>query len=187
MKTGLPKLTFLVSLGTFAVPALAHMVSMSSGELQVNGSHAHYELRMPSYELVHMQDPKRTLLNNIHFRSGIVEGKISNETCTDYKETYLCEADYEFPSPVDAVEVDCMFARVTVPNHVHLLHASKGEKGDQAVFDFTYTTAELRFRPPTEFEIWSRATGGGLCAPWEVSHLCYSLQAWYWRHARARN
>ena len=59
------------------------------------------------------------------------------------------------------MEVECTFARVTVPNHVHLLHASKGDKGDQAVFDFTYTSAEMRFRPPTQFEIWSRAAGGG--------------------------
>ena len=67
MKTALPKLAILIFLPGFA---LAHMVSMSSGELRVDGAHAHYELRMPSYELVHMQDPQRTLFGNIHFRSG---------------------------------------------------------------------------------------------------------------------
>jgi hypothetical protein len=57
---------------------------------------------------------------------------------------------------------------VTVPNHVHLLHAYLGDKVDQAVFDLSFTDTQIRFRPPTAFEIavqelaagFMRAAGG---------------------------
>ena len=37
-----------------AAPAFAHVVSMSSGDLSVEGTHARYELRMPLYEIAHV-------------------------------------------------------------------------------------------------------------------------------------
>jgi hypothetical protein len=66
------------------------------------------------------------------------------------------------------VEAECTFASVTVPNHVHLLHAYLGDKVDQAVFDLSFTDTQIRFRPPTAFEIavqelaagFMRAAGG---------------------------
>jgi hypothetical protein len=69
---------------------------------------------------------------------------------------------------VEEVEAECTFASVTVPNHVHLLHAYLGDKVDQAVFDLSFTDAQIRFRPPTPFEIafqelaagFMRAAGG---------------------------
>jgi hypothetical protein len=83
---------------------------------------------------------------------------------------YICQADYEFPAPVDHVDVDCTLAAVTVPNHVHLLRAAMGGKQDQAVFDISFTHATLRFRPPTAVELavtqtgagWMRALGGAV-------------------------
>ena len=42
------------------VSALAHMVSMSTGELKVAGNRAEYELKMPSYEAEHVKDPERS-------------------------------------------------------------------------------------------------------------------------------
>jgi hypothetical protein len=57
--------------------------------------------------------------------------------------------------------VDCTLASVTVPNHVHLLRAYRGDKSDQAVFDLSYTQAELRFRPPTAFETATREISAG--------------------------
>ncbi len=45
-----------------AVPACAHVVSMSSGDLTIDGSRAHYELRMPLYEIPHVSAPETALL-----------------------------------------------------------------------------------------------------------------------------
>ena len=42
-----------------ALPATAHVMSMSSGDLTVNGTQAHYELRMPLYEITHVLHPER--------------------------------------------------------------------------------------------------------------------------------
>ena len=48
--------------------ASAHVMSMSSGELEVVDNRATYELRMPLYEITHLEEPERTLLENIRLR-----------------------------------------------------------------------------------------------------------------------
>ncbi len=151
-----------------AFPLAAHMVSMSTSELNVEGSRAHYELRIPMYEVAHVKEPEHTLLEHIRFKSQGVWGKPEKQSCADQQGTYVCVADYEFPAPVKELEAECTFASVTVPNHVHLLRAYLGNKTDQAVFDLSFTDADIRFRPPTAFEIafkeitagFMRAVGG---------------------------
>jgi len=123
---------------------------------------------MPTYEVVHVNDPAKTLLQHVRFKSGGAWGKPSNESCHQDQGTYVCAADYDFPAPVKELEAECTLASVTVPNHVHLLHAYLGDKVDQAVFDLSFTSAQIRFRPPTAFEIafqelaagFMRAIGG---------------------------
>ena len=136
---------------------VAHMVSMSSGELKVEGDRAHYELRMPMYEVAHVHQPEHTLLEQVRIKGA----KQVNPSCREEQGTYVCTADYQFPAPPDVFEVDCTLARVTVPNHVHLLHAYRGDKSDQAVFDLSFTSAEIRFRPPTAFETAAREFSSG--------------------------
>jgi hypothetical protein len=143
------------------LPLAAHMVSLSTGELKVDGNRAHYELRIPTYEVAHVRDPEHTLLDHIRFKSGGAWGKRSAETCKDEQGTYICAADYEFPAPVEELEAECTLATVTVPNHVHMLRAYRGDKTDQAVFDLSFTTAEIRFRPPTAWETGLREIAAG--------------------------
>jgi hypothetical protein len=135
------------------LPLAAHMVSMSTGELKVAGNRAHYELFMPMYEVAHVNDAGKTLLQHIRFKSGGEWGRASNESCHEDQGTYVCVADYDFTAPVAEIEAQCTLASITVPNHVHLLHAYLGDKVDQAVFDLSFTDAQIRFRPPTAFEI----------------------------------
>ncbi|HYL36392.1 MAG TPA: HupE/UreJ family protein [Bryobacteraceae bacterium] len=143
------------------LPLLSHMVSMSSGELKVEGDRAHYELRIPMYEVAHVREPEHTLLDHVRFRGAGAWAKPSGQSCSQQQDSYVCTADYQFPAPVDALEVECTLAKVTVPNHVHLLHAYRGDKSDQAVFDLSFTTAEIRFRPPTPLETATREMTGG--------------------------
>jgi len=143
------------------LPLGAHMVSMSSGELKIEGDRAHYELRMPMYEVAHVRDPGTTLLEQVRFKGAGGWAQRSNAACQQEKETYVCTADYRFPGPVEMLQAECTLAKVTVPNHVHLLHAIRSDKTDQAVFDLSYTSAELWFRPPTAFEMFARAFSAG--------------------------
>ena len=145
----------------FAMPLAAHMVSMSTGDLKVDGRHASYELRMPMYEVSHVHEPEHTLLDHIRFESGGVWAQPSGQACRQEQDSYVCTADYQFPAPVETLQVECTLASVTVPNHVHLLRAYRGDKTDQAVFDLSYTRAEIRFRPPTAFEIAVREISAG--------------------------
>jgi len=154
----------LLLIGFVAVPALAHVVSMSTGELLVNGAEATYELRMPLYEAQHVSNPQEVLLGALHFRSGFVsnEAKLLSKSCREADGNLICAGIYQFPAPPSMIEVECTLAAVTVPNHVHLLRAKRGDREDQAVFDLSFQKAELRFEPPSLFEKNARAGFAGL-------------------------
>src|ERR1035437_4389625 len=146
-----------------AWPLPAHVMSMSSGDLAISGAHAHYELRMPLYEVAHVPNPERTLLEHIRFAGArLVRSECRADAARD---AYICAADYEFAAPVDRLDVECTFTAITVPNHVHLLRASLGEKSgekrDEAIFDLGFTRTILRFRPPTAAEIAITQAGAG--------------------------
>jgi hypothetical protein len=141
---------------------------MSSGDLVIAGARAHYELRMPLYEVAHVANPERTLLEHIRFSGA----RLMRSQCgaDPAHGTYICDADYEFAAPVDRLDVECTLAAVTVPTHVHLLRAAlgekpgekPGEKRDEAVFDLGFTRATLRFRPLTAAEIAITQAGAGV-------------------------
>jgi len=136
---------------------------MSSGDLTIEGNRAHFELRMPLYEMVHVAAPERTLLEHIRFSGGGRDAKMTAHDCrTDTtRDLYVCTADYEFAAPPERVDVECTFAAITVPNHVHLLRAEMGGKHDQGIFDRSFTRAALRFRPPAPMEIAATEAGAG--------------------------
>jgi hypothetical protein len=144
-------------------PAWGHVMSMSSGDLTVEGARAHYELRMPLYEMAHVQNPERTLLDHIVFSSAGRAAKLVAKDCRadSTRDVYLCSADYEFAAPVESIDVECSFHAITVPNHVHLLRVEMGGKHDEGIFDMTFTHATLRFRPPTPAEIAAMQSGAG--------------------------
>jgi hypothetical protein len=137
----------------------AHVVSMSSGELTVDGRNAIYELRMPFYELQHVTNPQTQLLDHVHF----ADARLVSSNCIQEQDAYICTAHYEFARPIpDSVEIECTLFQVTVPNHVHLLHAVQGPNADQVVFDQTFTKAEARFHPPSRAELIARGVAGGI-------------------------
>lgn len=139
------------------------MMSMSTGDAIVNGNHVEYTLRMPLYEVAHTEHPETALFQHIHFTSAGHAARTETRECHPDAphDTFLCAAYYEFPAPVDSLEIECTFYAVTVPNHVHLLRADKNGKPDQAIFDYTFTHANLLFRPPTAFETAIRQGAAG--------------------------
>lgn len=149
------------------LPAGAHVISMSSSDLRVEGTRAHWELRMPLYEMQHVTSPESTLFANIRFTSGGAAPRIASRRCAEDRQdaSYKCTAELEWANPVESVEVVCTFHTVTVANHVHLLRATLEDKTDQAVFDFSNPKALIRFRPPSDFELFVTAWGSGFARP----------------------
>jgi hypothetical protein len=146
-----------------ASPAFAHMMSMSTGDLLVEGARGRYELRLPLYEVAHMKDAAPSLLGHIRFFSAGRQARLLTSNCrTDpAAATYFCNAEYDFGAPPDRIEAECSFYRVTVPNHVHLLRAEMGGKRDQALFDASFSRASLRFTLPSAMEVAVTQTGAG--------------------------
>lgn len=143
------------------------MMSMSTGDAVVNGTHVEYTLRMPIYEMAHVKSPENLLFDHIRFFSSGQPARVLNRTCHEEAATasYLCAAYYEFPAPVDRLDVECTLHAVTVPNHVHLLRAEKGGKRDQALFDYSFPRGTIRFEPPGRIEIAMTQMGSGvMCA-----------------------
>jgi hypothetical protein len=146
---------------TFALPAAAHVVSMSTGHATLRGARLDYEVRMPLYEVAHMEDAERQLFENIHFRGAGGEAKLLDRSCREEAGDLVCTGLFLFERDVDRFDVECTFAAITVPNHVHLLRASNGDRSDQAAFDLSFREAAIGFRPPTGGEIaLENATAG---------------------------
>ena len=146
--------------------AFAHVVSMSSGEFKINGAKATYELQVPVYEAQNLKDPEHALLDNIHFTGGGAPGQILTRECFWGGSTLTCKATYLFNTDIDRLQVESKLHTVLVANHVHMLHATKvsgpdAGRSDQAFFDISFQTAELRFHPPSFFEILARDAGSG--------------------------
>jgi len=143
------------------------MMSMSTGDAVVSGNHVEYVLRMPSYEMPRISDPARALFDHVRFSSGGYPAKVLNEVCHEdaAQGEYICAAYYEFPAPVERLDVECALHEITVPNHVHLLRAEKAGKRDQAIFDYSFPRATIRFEPPGPLELAATQMGSGvMCA-----------------------
>jgi len=142
-------------------PVWAHVNSMSAGDVTVNGARARYELRMPIYEIAHIKAPESALFEHIRFSAAGQQARLTQKSCREDSDFYLCVGDYEFPAPVARLDVECTFHKITVPNHVHLLRAQKDGKSDQAILDFSFSKAQIRFQPPTALETVATQIGAG--------------------------
>lgn len=138
--------------------AWGHVVSISNGELRVTGQTAELEFRIPAYEVEAVATPETTLLDELRF-AGAAR---TNSECSKDADWLTCRATYAFEEPVpDKIEVECTLYRVTVPNHIHMLYAVQGENSDQQVFDQNTSVRELRFHPPSLWELVTRDGAAG--------------------------
>ena len=129
--------------------AQAHVVSISTGELHLDGPTAVFELRIPMYEVSPVPHPETALLAQFHFG----DGHLTHSSCREDQGTYVCRGEYEFPGlHPDSLQVECTLFRVTVPNHIHILTATQGANTDQEVFDRRFFSVPVRFHPPSRAE-----------------------------------
>ncbi len=142
----------------YAAALQAHVVSMSTGEIRMDGPTAVYELRIPMVEVAHVAHPETELLDHIRF----ADGHRTRASCHEEEATYVCRAEYEFPGlHPNALDVECTLYQATVPNHIHLLTATQGANVDQLVFDQAFTEGEARFHPPSRAEVIAKESAAG--------------------------
>lgn len=146
-----------------AVPAAAHMISMSTGTLNIDGTRARYELRIPAYELQHAGGQVPDLLAEIRFSSNGEDARMVEKTCSyeNGGEEYVCRAQYVFKASPETIDIRCTLYRVTVPNHVHLLRAENDGRTGQAVLDVTFDTGRLDFAVPGAVSVAASAFFSG--------------------------
>ncbi|MES1262677.1 MAG: HupE/UreJ family protein, partial [Acidobacteriota bacterium] len=151
--------------------ASAHAISMSMGYATVTGNRVEYLLRMPAYEMTQVKDPRRAVFEHIRFTSGFETGRATGQECHDDAASgnLICAANYEFSEPVERLGVECSFYEMTVPNHIHMLHAERAGKSDQAILDSSFPSATLAFRPPTAAELAIEQSGAGAFRVWNNS------------------
>ncbi len=145
------------------LPLAAHMLSISTGELEVESNRVRYELRMPLYEVEYVNSPEAALFEQFSLTSGGAPGRLLERRCREEfaDGAFVCQAGYEFPKPVEELTVKCTYYAATVPNHIHILRARRGETSDQKIFDLATREAEIDFVPPTALEIALEQTVAG--------------------------
>ena len=142
----------------------AHMVSMSSGTLKVDGPQLFYQARIPLYEIPNIPGFEKLLLDEVHFRARSGEARLTKGRCIADKSEgfYRCDATYVFPQPEEEVEAYVGWYRVIAQNHVHVLSAARGEATAHAVLQASTPSGRLRFRPLTVTEKVTEAVVTGV-------------------------
>lgn len=144
-----------------AATASAHSISMSNGFATLSGNRVEYILRMPAYEVPAGTDP-RALLETVRFSSGFETARRLDGECRLDGANWLCAANYLFSSRPERLGVECRLYELTVPNHIHMLHARRNTREtDRAILDSAFPSATIAFRPPTGFEVALDQSGSG--------------------------
>jgi hypothetical protein len=150
----------MAAVAWLAAAAQAHMVSISTGDLRVEGRNGKLELLIPAYEAEeHLKDPQREVIGALRFSAGDTDALVSEGRCfpDPAAGALRCELTLEFASEPAAVTVESRLHEVLVRNHVLILRASSGDGAGRAVLDVAVPRGVIRFQPPTFLE---RAGGG---------------------------
>jgi len=132
----------------------AHVLSMSSGELRVEGRRAELEIRLPVYEVSHLDNPTQALLDSFEIHVESAPAKRTGGECAEDAKlgAFVCKAQYELPAEPEEIEIDCRLPETTVANHVHILRVVSGDNAEQKVFDYATTRETVRLEPLTPLE-----------------------------------
>jgi predicted PurR-regulated permease PerM len=134
----------------------AHSSSVSTSDAKLDGQAISLHLRMPRYEAEHI--PASGLAAAIQFKNA----NLATSNCAAVDQEILCDLTYQFQNPpAELVEANVTLARVTVPNHVHIMRFTRGPVTKQAVFDRTFENERIDLREVGKVELWWRAARMG--------------------------
>lgn len=134
----------------------AHSISVSTSEAKLDGQSLTLQLRMPRYEAEHI--PASGLAASIKFN----DATLTSTECKQVDAELLCDLAYQFKTvPGELIEANVTLARVTVPNHVHIMRFNRGATLRQAVFDRTFENERIDLHEVGKVELWWRAARMG--------------------------
>lgn len=159
--TVLLRLAFVLQLAAAAL--LAHSMSMSNGDLRLDGNEAVLTVDLPAYEVQQLDDPEAAVIGAFAVRvEGSALTRLQAECAPDNDEArYVCTVRYELPEETAVLEVQCDLADAVVANHVHVLRAVSPGGAEQRVFDYASRTHRFRFETMGFLERWSSEAWAG--------------------------
>lgn len=125
-----------ICLWLLAVPLSAHMVSLSSGQMEITGTEAQLILRVPAYELTSGEKS----LDNAYQIQGAT---LASRACAPDRQELVCT--YQFIAVPASPRIICRLAQALVANHVHVLTARRNGEIARQVFSGSVFEADLRF------------------------------------------
>lgn len=139
------RLTLLACLPTLL---FAHSMSMSNGELRLEGQQAVLSIQIPDYEVQQVENRETVLLDAFTL---LVEGVALERTegscaANAPQASYDCISRFALPEGASVVEVECDLPGAVVPNHVHVLRAVSSAGAEQQVFDYALRRHSFRFQ-----------------------------------------
>lgn len=149
-------LTKVAPLLLLVVSLHAHSISVSTSDARLEGNQLSLQLRMPRYEAEHAS--AASLAAAIQFPNA----KLLANSCNSTDSEFNCTLTFEFGStPAERIEANVTLARVTVPNHVHIMRLARGSVTRQAVFDRTFEHESIDFHEIGKAELWWRSSRMG--------------------------
>jgi hypothetical protein len=148
-----------------AASLAAHSMSMSNGELTLEGDEAVLSIRIPDYEVQQLAEPQQAVLGAFVLR---VDGQQLERTAGECSvnsadSSYDCKSRFGWPEDAAVVEVECDLPDAIVANHVHVMRAVSPDGVEQQVFDYASRRQTFRFRPMGLWErMASEASAGAL-------------------------
>jgi predicted PurR-regulated permease PerM len=134
----------------------AHSISVSTSTATLEGQSLSIALRIPKYEAEHTTPA--AIGSAMRFNNA----KLTHFDCNPVDQELLCKLAYTFATPPgELIEANVTLARVTVPNHVHIMRFLRGATTRQAVFDRTFENERIDLHEVGKAELWSRAARMG--------------------------
>ncbi len=149
----LPRLTLSLLL---AAIGWGHSISVSTSDGVVEDRTMRLTMRIPLYEVERL--PQEKLVAAIQIEGA----KLTAADCQPVETDLSCQLVYEFPTiPAERLAATVTLARVTVPNHVHIMKLTRNGVTRQAIFDRTFEREQIDFHEIAKAEIWWRAARMG--------------------------
>jgi hypothetical protein len=144
-----------------AANCAAHSISVSQSEGTIDGNTLDLTVRMPRYEAEHFAaggNGAARLSEVMEFQGA----RLGNANCQDAGEDLVCRMSYSFAGKApDELIAQVRLARITVPNHVHIMRLAKSGIQRQGVFDRTFEREEFLFGQTRYWDGWWRGARMG--------------------------